>query len=346
MVISFKPLAEEETKVANMKTLNFSLCLFASGFILSGCNESLNGNIYKKDNEDNKINPYAGTGKETQPSNISGAWLTQCQVETLGKAVSANSKKDILYCRSTNQANEKVKSGNIKFFSSKNEAIPANSLPVSEDSYFTEKYEIDSEIAKAYSVEANKNASIDYRIFDIQKFTWPGSAILNDSSFLPFIQIFNSIAPLSQFDSMFCNPDGTLRKTMAIAGIPLPPSSGATDSAPISIAPATISGDACYGSISQFRGESNPFKNFGQSKPSSPDGVVATGVTGCAVALIYQVDKLTKTFTNPKFVILDKAQVKEEMKTQNDITLNRLKSAAYASQCESDPFGFISGLFP
>jgi hypothetical protein len=329
-----------------MNILKFSLCIFATGFFLGGCNDSLKGNINKKDNDDNKINPYAGTGKETQPSNISGAWLTQCQVETLGKAVSTNSKKDILYCRSTNQANEKIKSGSIKFFSSKNEAIPANPLPVSEDSYFTEKYEIDSEIAKAYTMETNKNASIDYRIFDIQKFTWPGSAVLNDSSFLPFIQIFNSIAPLAQFDSMFCNPDGTLRKTMAIAGISLPPSSGGTPSAPISIAPATISGDACYGSISQFRGGQNPFENFGRSNPASPDGVVATGVTGCAVALIYQVDKLTKTFTDPKFVILDKAQIKDEMKTHNDITLNRLKSAAYASQCKSDPFGFISGLFP
>jgi hypothetical protein len=333
-----------------MKPIQCKFLFLLSGFLALACNDTVNGNLPRKNDDDKKINPYAGTGKETPPSNISGAWLTQCQIESLGKAVSANGK-DILYCRSTNKSNEKVKGGGITFLDSKKSAVTANALPVSDDSYFTEKYEIDPEIAKTYSADKSNFENVDYRIFDIHSFKWPGSAIVNDASFLPFIQIFNSVNPLVQFDNMFCNADGTLRSTMAIAGISLPPSTPGlkTTNDPITIAPATISGDACYGSISQFRGGSNPFKGFGQPSLFSSDAsnkIIATGTTGCAVALIYQVEKATKTFANPKFVILDKAQVKEEMKSQSDITLNRLKSAAYASQCETDPFGFISRLFP
>lgn len=333
-----------------MKLIMYKFLFLLLGFLVIACNDTLNGNHQRKNDDDKKINPYAGISKETSPSDISGAWLTQCQIESLGKAVSANGK-DILYCRSTNKSNEKVKDSGITFLDSKKSAVTANAQPVSDDSYFTEKYEIDPEIAKTYSADKRKFENVDYRIFDIHSFKWPGSAIVNDSSFLPFIQMFNGMNPLVQFDNMFCNADGTLRSTMAIAGISLPPSIPGleTNNDPITIAPATISGDACYGSISQFKGGSNPFQGFGQPKLSSSDAankIVATGTTGCAVALIYQVDKATKTFNNPKFVILDKAHVKQEMKSQSDITLNRLKSAAYASQCQSDPFGFISGLFP
>lgn len=333
----------------NFKKYYISL-LFAV-ILLNGCNDSLNKNVPSKNDDEKKINPYAGTGKETSPSDISGAWLTQCQIEKLGKANSSN--KDVLYCRSADRSNQKSKPGSINFFDSNNKNVTAKILPVSDDSYFSGKYEIDPEVAKTYSSEKSKIENIDYRIIDISTFKWPGSAVVNDKQFLFISQFVNGLAPIIPYDTMFCNADGTLRSAMAftIAGLAIPSPSSPDPNAPldpISITPATISGDACYGSISQSSGSSNPFKGFGLPQAKNSDvsnNLVVTGATGCAVALIYQVDRIAKSFTNPKFVILDKSQVKEEMKNQNDITLNRLRSAAYASQCQSDPFGFINSFF-
>lgn len=276
-------------------------------------------------------NPFSGVSTETDPSEISGAWLTSCDIETLGKATGGS--KDVFYCRSESEKGNKA-SRNISFFSKVKSAIQGIiKQTLSADSYYTAMFQVPSLSASSFKDESDKSkeGSVDYRVFDISTFNWSGvSAPITDSLVAQGI----SAVPLALLEDAFCNADGTVRPKITL------PNQIEIPGVNVDIKPNTTTpGKSCYGPLDLF---SKSF-NKGDYDVSKVDAdlsinsyVIGGGSgskTGCLITVIYQKDAAGNSISSPRFAILDKSRVKTEMKDPKDVSISRLKSAAYAGKC-------------
>jgi len=311
-----------------IKKFNLLVLLATTPFFFVSCSDDVD----ERGSADSKgKNPFTGVTTETDPSDISGAWLTSCDIETLGKATGA--AKDVFYCRSESEKGNKA-SRNISFFTKVKAAIQGViKQSLSADSYYTAMFQIPSLTASSFrdENESSKTGSVDYRVFDISTFKWSGvSAPVTDNLVAQAI----SGVPLAYLEESFCNADGTVKSKVTL------PNNIEIPGVNVEIKPDTTTpGKSCYGPLDLFS------KNFnkGDYDVSNVDADLSinsyvigggnTSKTGCLITVIYEKNSTGNSISNPRFAILDKSRVKTEIKDPKDVSISRLKSAAYAGKC-------------
>lgn len=295
-----------------MRSLALSFGLYFGLYVmLLSCSEA---NDAEKRTNGTTVNPYSGVTSESTPSEISGAWLVRCDIESLGNAVA--NEKDSVYCR-TNDENGKKSPREISFLDSALAALKDLVKEVQpEESIYTVKYQFPSQTIKSYAdlLSPEKTNDLNYKIIEKSKFNW--SAITDPVSTDQVLQLLSAYSSkINEIDEIFCDANGVLKSSFQIA-----PSLGSFKKSAGLVAET----NSCFVStdvLSDITKIDSEFKD---------KLVIGAKATGCQVAVMYNSASLDGKF---RFAILDKARVASSFKSPNDMTLLRLKSAAYAGQC-------------
>ena len=300
-----------------MITLRSLALLLPTFFITFSCSETSDT---EKRTDGTTVNPYSGVTSESTPSEISGAWLVRCDIESLGNAVA--NEKDSVYCRTNDESGKKspreisfLDSAMAKFKDFIKEAQP-------DDSVYTVKYQFPAETIKSYNdlLSPDKAADLNYKVIDKSKFNW--SAITDPVSAEQIQELLTTYgSKINEIDEIFCDANGALKSDFLIA-------SGLGS---LSRSTAVVAeSNSCFVST-------DVLSDISKLKEIFTDKLISGAkATGCRVAILHNSVSLDGKF---RFAILNKERVASSFKSPNDVTLPRLNSAAYAGQC-----GFPSGI--
>jgi len=300
-----------------MINLRYLAIYLPTFFMILSCSETTDT---EKRTDGTSVNPYSGVTSESTPSDISGAWLVRCDIESLGSAVAK--EKDSVYCR-TNDESGKKSPREISFLDSAMAAVKdfiKEAQP--DDSIYTVKYQFPAETIKSYSdlISPDKVADLNYRVIDKSKFNW--SAItdpINSDQIQELLTAYST--KINEIDEIFCDANGVLKSDFLIAS-----GLGSLNRSAAVVAES----NSCFVSTDVLTDIKKIDSVFKDKLVSGAKG------TGCQVAVLYNSVSLDGKF---RFAILNKARVASSFKSPNDMTLPRLNSAAYAGQC-----GFPSGI--
>jgi hypothetical protein len=293
--------------------------------VVSSCSESTDT---EKRTGGSGGNPYSGVGSESTPSDISGAWLTRCDLESFGAAV--NDENDTIYCRTNDEAGKKSPR-EISFVDSALKAIKdvfKEDLP--EASIYTVKYKFPTQTTKSYNdlLSPNKTFNVNYQIFDKAKFEWSATtASLTVADLDALIAVYGS--KLDDLDQIFCDSSGKLKAEFDVSqGFKLTRS---TD--------LKIGDNSCFIPTSILPNFKTLDGVFAKPSPGEKmsNGSLTLAESKCKVAVLF--DKASPT--NVRFAVLDKDAIAPEYTSPKHMTPARLQSAAYAGHC-----GFPSGIQP
>jgi len=293
--------------------------------VVSSCSESTDS---EKRTEGSGVNPYSGVGSESTPSDISGAWLTRCDVESFGAAV--NDENDTLYCRTNDEAGKKSPR-EISFVDSALKAIKdvfKEDLP--EASLYTVKYKFPTQTTKSYNdlLSPEKTYNVNYQIIDKTKFEWSAiTAPLTLPDLDALLTVYES--KLDDLDQIFCDSSGKLKAEFDISpSVKIARSTDLKSGANTCFIPTSI--------LPNFKTLAGVFAKPAPGEKMS-NGSITMAESRCKVAVLF--DKALPT--NVRFAVLDKDAIAPEYSSPKHMTPARLQSAAYAGHC-----GFPSGIEP
>jgi len=275
------------------------------------------------------VNPYSGVITESTPAEISGAWLVRCDVESLGGAI--GSQKDSVYCR-TNDENGKKAPRDIGFFDSAMAAIKnlfREDQP--EDSLYTVKYQFDSQSLQSYkdSLYPEKTSKLNYSILEKSTFNW--SAITKPITVDQGRALVTAYANnLSAIDKIFCDENGKLKEAFSETTTPSLTFEHDKSQKTAEASSCFISTEA----LTTLIGKTLEVIGL-PTKNTATNLVNGGGSTGCQVAVLSKVEEGKVAI---RLAVLEKDRVVSEFKSPLHVTLNRLKSAAWAGQCVPTEF--------
>jgi len=302
-----------------------SLVCYTVTLLMTSCSDDTNS---EKRTGSETVNPYSGVSTESTPAEISGAWLVRCDVESLGGAI--GSQKDSVYCR-TNDENGKKAPRDISFFDSAMAAIKnlfREDQPA--DSLYTVKYQFDSQSLQSYkdSLYPDKTSKLNYSILEKSAFNW--SAITDPITVDQGKVLLKAYANnLSAMDKIFCDENGNLKETFSETSTPSLTFKRATQK--------TAEASSCFISTEALTTLiENTLAVIGlPTKNTATNLVNGGGSTGCQVAVLSKVEEAKVVI---RLAVLEKDRVVSEFKSPLHVTLNRLKSAAWAGQCVPTEF--------
>jgi len=279
-------------------------------------------------------NPYSGSGSGTEASDISGAWLTQCDIVEIGKALGKSNDK--IMCRVQRPNGVKYdQSINFEFYNQDGQLITVLSqLVLDAANFYSVEYELPTEVGKSFTwANSELNPShqklpLDYGILKLTSDKLSGMTAASKGSGL-FGAVSDPRFSGTKPDETSCNGDGIVMERFKAAKV-------------ICAVSQILGGIVGTSPYCQLDGDPLDVKNNKEVNLSGgcflpvvqqifgSTQYLFKGPTGCSIAF-YSADG------NPNgqasFIVFDKASLKKTIQSQDDLSYEKLLSHIHGRKC-------------
>ena len=285
-------------------------------------------------------NPYSGSGSGTEASDISGAWLTQCDIVEIGKALGKSNDK--IMCRVQRPNGVKYdQSINFEFYNQDGQLITILSQQILQAAnFYSVEYELPTEVGKSFTWAnsvlnpSQQKIPLDYGILSLTSEKLSGST--NPVSGTGFVDWYKDPGlGGTKPDETTCDSQGKVMERfkadqLICTGLQiLTAVAGAKYEGPI--------GKSSYCNLNN----SSLIKNNSDRVDLSGgcfQPVVRTifgstqylfkGETGCSIALYF-----AEGSKEASFIVFDKASLKKTIQSQDDLSYEKLLSHIHGRKC-------------